>query len=198
MSRSRIFLDALVARRSCYSICGDSSVNNVQIQEIISTALLYVPSAFNSQTTRIILLLSREHERLWEITAEVLRPLVPDSRWTGTKQKLENFKRAHGTVSNSHIPVGSTDIKDIRFFSSKTPELLKAIAPIRNCRYTIISLLPGRCKQTQCTNMQVRFFRNYSHSEIAHHQLSMDRFSCEWPRCKCTALQSTHRRKSAA
>ena len=54
MVRERTFAEALEHRRSYYSISNDSPVQDEEIVHIIRTAVKHVPSAFNSQTTRIV------------------------------------------------------------------------------------------------------------------------------------------------
>ncbi|MCH3920763.1 MAG: hypothetical protein LKE39_09960 [Sphaerochaeta sp.] len=47
---------AMEARRSIYAIGKDISVSQKEIQGVIEHALTYVPSAFNGQSPRIVLL----------------------------------------------------------------------------------------------------------------------------------------------
>ena len=63
----RTFAEALEHRRSYYSIGSDSPVLDEEVVHIIRTAVKNVPSAFNSQSTRIVLLLGDEHKKLWDI-----------------------------------------------------------------------------------------------------------------------------------
>ena len=53
----RTFSEAMAHRRSYYSFGSDSSVLDEEIVHIIREAVKNVPSAFNSQSTRIVLLL---------------------------------------------------------------------------------------------------------------------------------------------
>ena len=68
---ARNFKEALRHRRSYYSITDSSPISDKAIREIIDFAIMQVPSAFNSQSTRIVLLLGKQHKRLWEITKEI-------------------------------------------------------------------------------------------------------------------------------
>ena len=63
----RTFAEALEHRRSYYSIGSDSPVLDEEVVHIVRTAVKNVPSAFNSQSTRIVLLLGDEHKKLWDI-----------------------------------------------------------------------------------------------------------------------------------
>ena len=57
----RTFEEAMEHRRSYYSIGSDSPVLDEEVVHIIRQAVKNVPSAFNSQSTRIVLLLGDEH-----------------------------------------------------------------------------------------------------------------------------------------
>ena len=65
---TRDFKEALRHRRTYYHITNSSPISDEQIKEIIDFAVMNVPSAFNSQSTRIVLLLGKNHKKLWEIT----------------------------------------------------------------------------------------------------------------------------------
>jgi predicted oxidoreductase (fatty acid repression mutant protein) len=92
------FLEALANRRSIYPLKKESTISHARIQEIIETVIKHVPSSFNSQSTRIVLLLKGEHEKLWDITSDILKAIVPADQWEKTEQKLTMFKGAYGTV----------------------------------------------------------------------------------------------------
>ncbi|WP_151734727.1 nitroreductase family protein ['Paenibacillus yunnanensis' Narsing Rao et al. 2020] len=95
---SKSFLDAVKARRSVYAIGKDAAISDAQIQEIVETAVLHSPTSFNSQSSRAVLLLGDKHDKLWDITTETLRKIVPTEQFEGTAQKLASFKAGHGTV----------------------------------------------------------------------------------------------------
>lgn len=93
------FLEAVAHRRSYYALKNESPVTDAEIQTIIETALLHVPSAFNSQSTRILLLLGGQHRRVWEITKEVLRGIVPAAAFGRTENKIDtSFLSGYGTL----------------------------------------------------------------------------------------------------
>ena len=58
------FKDALKQRRTYYALSNKSLISDQEIEEIISHVLLYTPSPFNSQSTRIVLLLGENHKKL--------------------------------------------------------------------------------------------------------------------------------------
>lgn len=53
----RKFKEALAHRRSYYALSNKSLVSNEEIEEIVKFAVKNIPSAFNSQSTRVVLLL---------------------------------------------------------------------------------------------------------------------------------------------
>jgi predicted oxidoreductase (fatty acid repression mutant protein) len=91
-------MDALQNRRSCYAINDQSPVTKKQIQEIVDFALLHVPSAFNSQSSRIVLLLEGSHKKFWNIVMETLRKIVPGDSFAPTEQKIGSFAAGFGTI----------------------------------------------------------------------------------------------------
>ena len=93
------FLEAVAKRRSYYPLEKKSPISDARIQEIIKETLLHVPSSFNSQSTRIVLLVKSEHEKFWDIAIEVLKGIVPADAFAATEQKLTMFKGAYASVS---------------------------------------------------------------------------------------------------
>ena len=49
--------DALQHRRSYYELTPESPIDDAQIEEIVRFAVKHIPSAFNSQSARLVLLL---------------------------------------------------------------------------------------------------------------------------------------------
>ncbi|GAB6010569.1 nitroreductase family protein [Viscerimonas tarda] len=96
---ARNFKEAIAHRRSYYSIRNSSPVSDCEIEEIMKTALKNVPSAFNSQSTRIVLLLAKNHTKLWDITKETLQKIVPAEAFPATEAKINHsFASGYGTV----------------------------------------------------------------------------------------------------
>lgn len=92
------FFDAIVDRRSFYGISKEAVVSDEKIKEIIDHAVKYTPSAFNSQSARVILLLGKHHDKLWDITKEALRKIVPPEQFGATENKVNSFRNGYGTV----------------------------------------------------------------------------------------------------
>lgn len=92
------FLTAVTDRRTFYGISKESDISDDKIQEIIEHSVKYTPSAFNSQSARVILLLGKQHDRLWDITMEALKKIVPAEQFSDTETKINSFKSGYGTV----------------------------------------------------------------------------------------------------
>lgn len=96
---TKSFKDALKARRTFYQIDNKSTLSDKEIRDLIRFAVEYVPSAFNSQTTRVVLLTGKAHEKLWTIVKDTLRKLVPADAFAKTEQKVDgSFACGYGTV----------------------------------------------------------------------------------------------------
>lgn len=85
-------------RRSIYALNKDLPISAEQIDDIVKHAVKHTPSSFNSQSSRLVVLHGAEHEKLWELTKDALRAIVPAESFEPTENKLNMFKAAAGTV----------------------------------------------------------------------------------------------------
>ena len=92
------FYSAVAERHTFYGIDKEAVASDDKIKEIIEKAIKYTPSAFNSQSARAVLLLEKEHDKLWDITTEALRKIVPSDSFSSTEEKINSFKNGYGTV----------------------------------------------------------------------------------------------------
>ncbi|WP_071131730.1 nitroreductase family protein [Enterococcus timonensis] len=92
------FLENLKLRRSIYSLGKDVTLSKEDIVDLIEGVVKESPTAFNSQTQRVVILFGQDHEKLWDITAEALKPLTPAEAYPNTLKKLDSFKAGFGTV----------------------------------------------------------------------------------------------------
>lgn len=91
--------EALKHRRSYYAIGNQTTLPDDAIEEILDFAALHIPSAFNSQSTRMVLLLKEHHQKLWQIVSDVLRQTVPAAAFSTTEAKIKkSFASGYGTV----------------------------------------------------------------------------------------------------
>ncbi len=95
----RSFEEALKHRRSYYSINNESPISDLEIEQIVNTAVTHVPSSFNSQSTRAVLLLGEHHLKLWNIVKETLKKMISAEAFVQTEAKIDGcFASGHGTV----------------------------------------------------------------------------------------------------
>lgn len=92
------FLNSIKARRTIYAIGKNVTVDQAKIEETIREAVKQSPSAFNSQTSRVVTLYGESHTNFWNIVRETLRKIVPAEAFEGTNQKIDNFAAGFGTV----------------------------------------------------------------------------------------------------
>lgn len=94
----RSFGEAVSNRRTNYSI--DKKVT-LPLEEIISAVERVtrdVPSAFNSQSARVIVLFGEHHDKVWNIVMETLRKIVPPENFGPTEEKVNGFANGFGTL----------------------------------------------------------------------------------------------------
>ncbi|KAJ5272764.1 hypothetical protein N7478_007889 [Penicillium angulare] len=98
------FVKAAENRRTIYKLGKNAPVSDAKVEELVNAAILNVPSSFNTQSTRLVVLLKEEHERLWDIAASTFEGLVatgavPEETYKNqTLPKLQMFKAAYGTI----------------------------------------------------------------------------------------------------
>ncbi len=92
------FYKAVKNRRSYYGIDGEKIVSVEKIEEVVKEAVKYTPTAFNSQSARVVLLFGDNHEKLWDIVEDTLRNIVPEEKFESTEKKIAGFRNGYGTV----------------------------------------------------------------------------------------------------
>jgi hypothetical protein len=95
---SKDFYKAIENRRSFYGISKESTITDERLKEIVDHVVKYTPSSFNSQSARVVLLLGEKHDKLWDITKEALRKIVPGDQFGSTEEKIQSFRSGYGTV----------------------------------------------------------------------------------------------------
>ena len=88
---SKTFAEIIRKRRSVYGLGGSSPVADEAIAELVSSAILHVPSAFNCQSQRVALLFGARHQQLWTIVKDALRRIVPAAKFKATEEKIDGF-----------------------------------------------------------------------------------------------------------
>lgn len=93
------FLIATQTRRTIRSLQPISPIPDGNIIDLASHALLCVPSAFNSQSTRLTVHFSEAHRKLWFITGAALEKHLGAERYnSGTADRISGFAKGYGTI----------------------------------------------------------------------------------------------------
>ena len=90
-NKNKDFFAAIKKRRSIYALKKESPISDDRIQELVEDAVKHGPTSFNSQSTRAVVLFGEQHDKLWDITTETLRKIVPEDSFSGTEEKNECF-----------------------------------------------------------------------------------------------------------
>lgn len=86
-------------RRTQYALNNNLPLPAGDVEQLIKSAIREAPSAFNSQSSRALILFGTEHERLWnQVVKETLRPLVNPEQFSATEAKLASFAAGAGTI----------------------------------------------------------------------------------------------------
>lgn len=90
---------AIKHRRSYYALSNQSPISDQEIREIVNFAVLHVPSPFNSQSARLVLLLGKNHQKFWDLTKETLKKIVSAEAFSKTEAKIDkSFASDYGTI----------------------------------------------------------------------------------------------------
>lgn len=95
---SKSFKEAMENRRSYYAIGNESIIGDDKIIDIVKNSVKNVPTAFNSQSTRTVILLNENHKKLWDITNNILKSIVKKENFEQTEAKINSFKAGYGTI----------------------------------------------------------------------------------------------------
>ncbi|KAJ9645012.1 hypothetical protein H2204_001474 [Knufia peltigerae] len=91
-------ISAVENRLSCYTLTNKSPISDSRVQEIVNAAVKNAPSAFNVQSARAVVLLKRDHEKLWDLGDECLKKAMPEAAYQALAPRVQGFKEAYGTV----------------------------------------------------------------------------------------------------
>ena len=92
------FLDQIKQRRTIYAIGKNVKLEQNALEAIIKDAIKHSPSAFNSQSSRAVILFGESHEKFWNIVLETLRKVVPEAAFESTQNRMNSFIAGFGTV----------------------------------------------------------------------------------------------------
>ncbi|MDQ0203342.1 nitroreductase family protein [Pectinatus haikarae] len=92
------FQEAVSKRRTNYALGKNVNVSSKQIVAEIEQLVKDVPSAFNMQSARVVVAFGSNHDKIWQITKDILQKIVPEKNFAATEEKINGFAAAYGTV----------------------------------------------------------------------------------------------------
>lgn len=92
------FLEILQQRRTIYDLGKAVSRTNKEIEQLIIDAVEASPSAFNSQSSRVVILFNKNSDFVWNVAKEELQKVVPAEAFKTTSEKLDSFAKGIGTI----------------------------------------------------------------------------------------------------
>lgn len=97
-SSTTAFFDAVKGRHSIYALEDSSPISDARIQELVRDTMLNVPSSFNSQSTRVIILLKDQHKKYWEMAKSTLAEGMDEETAKKNLGRIDGFTAAYGSI----------------------------------------------------------------------------------------------------
>lgn len=71
----------LKKRRSIYNLGNKEVISDEAVAALVKEAVKNCPSAFNSQSARVLVLFGENHHRFWSFVYEILKKMVPAGKF---------------------------------------------------------------------------------------------------------------------
>jgi hypothetical protein len=92
-------INSMKKRRTIYNLGKELPVMKSTLEEAVRGVIKYAPSAFNSQTSRAVILYDEKHDWLWDRILSKLVAMIQDpDQKKQTEEKIAGFKAASGTI----------------------------------------------------------------------------------------------------
>ena len=85
-------------RHSFYELNNNLPVQENDIVTIIQKCLEFYPSSFNTQSSRILLLLGAKHHQFWHMVQQELLHTAPADKSEAIKKRISSFVQGYGTI----------------------------------------------------------------------------------------------------
>lgn len=92
------YIETIKKRRSIYKLSSSLNCSKEEIRQLVNEIVVESPTAFNMQSSKVILIFGNEHKMVWDITRNILKARIPDDKFGSTQSKMEMFKNAAGTI----------------------------------------------------------------------------------------------------
>ncbi|MGE9549008.1 nitroreductase family protein [Snodgrassella sp. CS2] len=95
---SNALIEAIEKRRTQYALGKNITQEQEEITALVEQAVKLSPSAFNSQSSRVVVLFNQQSEKFWHIVMNELRAIVPADKFAPTEAKINGFAAGIGTI----------------------------------------------------------------------------------------------------
>jgi len=92
------FVDLVEKRRTIYALGNNSDFSNEEIADRIRTVVKQAPTAFNSQTSRAVVLFGDANDKFWDHIYDVQKDVLEGDMWEMMSGVMVGSKSAIGTV----------------------------------------------------------------------------------------------------
>lgn len=92
------FFDLVTKRRSIYALGKNSNYSKQDIENRIREVVKQVPTAFNSQTTRVVVLFDEAHDKFWNHIYDVQKDVLEGGMKDWMTGVVDGAKNGIGTV----------------------------------------------------------------------------------------------------
>lgn len=92
------YIDIIKNRRSIYDLNDQLPVSEKVVVNTIKHVTVESPTAFNMQSSHLVILMNDDHKKLWEIVTNTLKKQVEESKFASTQAKMDMFSKAKGTI----------------------------------------------------------------------------------------------------
>jgi len=92
------FLSTLARRRTQYALGRNVPYSRADLTRLIQDAIRQCPSAFNSQSSRAVILWGEASDTFWGFVKDALRAIVPPADFAASESRVNGFAAGIGTV----------------------------------------------------------------------------------------------------
>jgi len=85
-------------RRSIYNLGTTTQISEPELNTLFKSCLYNVPSAFNSQSSRLVVLYGESYHSFWQMVLNTLQKIVPEEKFNTTKERIKSFTTGIGTL----------------------------------------------------------------------------------------------------
>jgi len=92
------FYKAMENRRTIRQLSNEALIPQERLEEVVSNALKFTPTAFNAQEQRLVLLMDKKHEWFWNLVKSTLKAIVPAEKFPDSEVRINGFLGGVGTI----------------------------------------------------------------------------------------------------